>query len=130
MDALLVPVGHAWHAIELRTVREVVRAGLMMPVPGGPSWLLGVVNLRGEIVPVVDSAGPLGDERVEQPSHLIVVDTSRGRAAVAASGTPNRVELGDPTGASERRGARGQYTLDERVASLLDLEALVEPRSA
>ena len=125
MEALLVPVGAAWHAVEMGAVREVVRTTTTTPVPNSPSWLIGLANLRGEIVPVVDSAIALGDAPVEDPSHLVVVETSQGKAALAATGAPTTIDLGEPSGASERRGGRGRYTLDDRVASLLDLDALV-----
>ncbi len=42
------------YAIETRYVREIVRTGEVTPVPGTPDVLLGVVNLRGELLPVVD----------------------------------------------------------------------------
>ena len=125
MQALVVPVGAAWHAVEMAAVREVVHAAPTMPVPFGPSWLVGLVNLRGEIVPVVDSGEALGGERVDAPTHLILVDVPGGKAALAASGPPMPTALGEPSGASEHHGGRGRYTIDDdRVASLLDLDAL------
>ncbi|MEY2571514.1 MAG: purine-binding chemotaxis protein CheW [Acidimicrobiaceae bacterium] len=125
MEALLLPVGGAWHAVELLSVREVVCTTPTTPVPNAPPWLIGLANLRGEIVPVVDSAAALGDEPLVDPSHLVVVETARGKAALAATGAPSTIDLGEPSGASECRGGRGRYTLDDRVASLLDLDALV-----
>lgn len=122
-----MPVGAAWHALDLAEVREVVPAPTAAPVPRAPSWLVGLANLRGEIVPIVDTAGALGDEPVREPSHLVIVTTARGVAAVAATGAPRPVQLGEPSGASERRGGRGQFTLDGCVASLIDVEALVAP---
>ena len=60
-------------AIKLDQVREVVTIGALTRVPGAPPALLGVANVRGTIVPVVDlrpvlrlprrSAGP-GDSAV------------------------------------------------------------------
>ena len=124
-----MPVGTAWHAVEMDAVREVVRAAPTTPVPFGPSWLLGLANLRGEILPIVDSGEALGGDRVEDPTHLVVVEVARGKAALAATGAPTPIALGEPSGRSERRGARGRYTLDgDRIASLLDLDALVSSR--
>jgi chemotaxis signal transduction protein len=91
--------------------------------------LVGLANLRGEILPVVDSAEALGGERVNEPTHLVVVEVARGKAALAATGAPTPIELGEPSGRSERRGGRGRYTLDgDKIASLLDLDALVGTR--
>ncbi|MBX7114673.1 MAG: chemotaxis protein CheW [Myxococcaceae bacterium] len=41
-------------AIPVETVREVVRVPLLTPVPRAPTHLLGVMNLRGEVLPVYD----------------------------------------------------------------------------
>ena len=35
-------------------VREVTRMGLLTPLPRSPSFLLGVVGHRGEVVPLID----------------------------------------------------------------------------
>jgi purine-binding chemotaxis protein CheW len=57
VDALeLLPfrLGREHYAIETRYTREVVRLTGFTSVPGTEDFLLGVVNLRGEIVPVFD----------------------------------------------------------------------------
>ncbi len=41
-------------AIPVETVREVVRVPPLTPVPRAPTHLLGVMNLRGEVLPVYD----------------------------------------------------------------------------
>jgi purine-binding chemotaxis protein CheW len=41
-------------AIHLRQAREVVTIGALTRVPGAPATLLGVTNVRGSVVPVVD----------------------------------------------------------------------------
>lgn len=125
MQALLLPVGDEWHSLDLAVVREVVRALPITAVPRGPSWLLGLVNLRGDIVPVIDSAGALGVRDPGEPTHLTVADTPNGRAAVAATGAPEQVTLGDPAGTGETRGALGRFAVGDRVTTLLDLDDLV-----
>jgi purine-binding chemotaxis protein CheW len=125
VEALLIPVGAEVHAVELALVREVVRAPRVAPVPGAPPWLLGLANLRGQVVPVVDSVRALGAEPLGEHSHVAVVDTPKGLIAIAATGMPGPVHLVDHAGASERAGAKGRYAIDGAVASLLDLPALV-----
>jgi len=125
VEALLIPVGGELHAVELALVREVVRAPQVAPVPGSPPWLIGLANLRGQVVPVVDSVRALGAEQAGEPSHVAVVDTPNGLVALVATSVPGPVHLRDHAGASERAGARGRYAIDGRVASLLDLPALV-----
>ena len=40
--------------VEINSVQEIIRAADITPVPGAPSHVRGVINLRGKIIPVVD----------------------------------------------------------------------------
>lgn len=62
-------------AFPLTAVGEVVAVPQVTPLPRTPDWICGVVNLRGDIVPVVDlnrvwNLGPSPDPRI---ARLIVV---------------------------------------------------------
>ncbi len=48
------------YAVSLASVREVIRPGGITPVPGAPEDVLGIVNLRGQIVPVLDGRRRFG----------------------------------------------------------------------
>ena len=50
------------YALPLDEVHEVVRAVAIQPLPGAPEGILGAVNLRGLVVPVVDSRTRFGHE--------------------------------------------------------------------
>ncbi len=47
-------VGKHLYAIDVVQVREVVRWQASTPLPGAPSLIDGVVDLRGAVIPVVD----------------------------------------------------------------------------
>ena len=40
--------------ISILTVKEIIGMMTTTPVPSTPSWVLGVINLRGKVIPVVD----------------------------------------------------------------------------
>jgi len=67
-------VGDSCFAVPADAVVEVLRGGRLTRVPLAPAGVLGLVHLRGRIVPVVDPAGLLGIERVvpERATHLVV----------------------------------------------------------
>ena len=46
--------------IDLRYVREVFEVTSITPVPGAPSILSGVANLRGNVMPIADLRSALG----------------------------------------------------------------------
>lgn len=59
-NVIIVTIGGARYAVELRWVREVVSLGFVTNVPTAPAALGGVCNLHGTILPVLDVGVLLG----------------------------------------------------------------------
>jgi purine-binding chemotaxis protein CheW len=60
--------------IDIRAVREIRGWTPATPLPNAPSSVLGVINLRGVIMPVIDLRNRLGLGATEPtPRHVIVV---------------------------------------------------------
>jgi purine-binding chemotaxis protein CheW len=86
------------YAVETRHVREVVRFDGLTPVPGGPDFLAGLLNLRGEILAVFDLRRFFGvaDPGRTERARVIVLGGDRAEFGVLADAvhevTPLRVE--------------------------------------
>ena len=69
-------LGGEGYAIEVMRVQEVLDMQSLTEVPGGPKFLLGVINLRGHVVPVYDLRMPFGlpkdTKQTRAPCVLIV----------------------------------------------------------
>ncbi|MGL4550130.1 MAG: chemotaxis protein CheW [Gemmataceae bacterium] len=59
--------------LPIGSVREVLRPIPITPVPGGPGWLCGVANVRGDIVTVIDLAPFLGLEGAGTRRGIVVI---------------------------------------------------------
>ena len=127
MRALLLPVGADRYALDLTRICEVVRGPELTSLPGAPPGVLGVMNLRGEVVPVLDSAALLGTGRLARADYAVVADMDAGLAALAADGEPATVTLAEPAGPSELEAGIGRFAVGEAVVALLDLDALLAP---
>lgn len=66
-------VGEACFAVPADGVVEVLRAGRATHVPLAPAGVLGLVQLRGRIVPVIDAAAHLGVDRPRPDSATLLV---------------------------------------------------------
>lgn len=124
------------YAIETRYVREIIPLGDFTPVPGGPNFLFGVVNLRGEILAVFDLRPLLGlaGERISDLFRIIVLGNPRAEFGVLVDAVhevtklPLAVVLDIPGTDEHHRYVRG-VTKDALV--LLDGGLLInEPRFA
>lgn len=128
MQALLLPLASDLYALELQSVREVVPAPALTPLPGAPDAVLGIFSLRGDVIPALDTAFLLGLGRLASSPYVAVVDAPAGVAGLAADEVPRTVELGEPAGRSELPGASGRFAVPGGVATLLSVDALLPGR--
>lgn len=59
--------------IDKNTVSEIVEQAVIYPVPHAPHWLAGLINLRGNLVPVFDFKLCLGLRKVYEKYYLLVL---------------------------------------------------------
>jgi purine-binding chemotaxis protein CheW len=57
---LTFALGEEKFAIEVEHVQEVVEFGQVTKVPNAPPYMLGIINLRGQILPLLDTKLKLG----------------------------------------------------------------------
>ncbi|OOW85020.1 chemotaxis protein [Xanthomonas campestris pv. vitiswoodrowii] len=65
--------GEQTYALELLKVQEVVLPVPLLPLRGTPSAILGIMNLRGQVVPVIDLGIHLGSSPVDMDLQTRVV---------------------------------------------------------
>ncbi|WP_205695541.1 chemotaxis protein CheW [Conexibacter sp. SYSU D00693] len=123
--ALVLEVGDDHHALRLEDVRVVVEAPDVTRVPDAPPAVLGVLNVRGEVVPVLDTGIAAGVAPVGGAPFAVVVEAAPGRVALAARAQPRHVVLGPEVGASALAVGTHRHAVgDGLVATLLDVDAL------
>jgi purine-binding chemotaxis protein CheW len=74
-------LGGEGYALEVMRVQEVLDVQAMTEVPGSPKCLLGVINLRGHVVPVYDLRIPFGlkiEPKQGCVSSVLIVETEPG----------------------------------------------------
>lgn len=134
-------VGGDCFAVDAERVAEVIRESRVTRVPLAPEAVLGLVHLRGRIVPIIDLADRLGVPRVPgraAGTHLIVevqgdhygllVDEMLDVIDIPS----DRVE--HPTDAAvSHEAVVGVFAAPERLVHLLDpermIQTLVRPRT-
>ena len=84
---LTFTLGDEVFAMDIRTVREIIQYGPMTTVPLMPSFVRGVINLRGAVVPVIDLQARFGRAvaSVGKKTCIVIFDAVRDG---------ERVELG------------------------------------
>lgn len=128
MHALLLRVGDDAYGVPIEAAREVLAAATITPLPTAPASVLGLCNVRGEIIPVFDTGlllgvGPIG----ATTTAVAIVETAQGPAGLATNGRGEAVELGDVVGHTDGPGTMGAYAIDGGLAVVVDVEALLTP---
>ena len=85
------------YAMPVEHVLQVAPLGDVTAVPGSPPQLLGVRNMRGQILPVVDLALLLRVPRTAPPTRLLVAEAGGRQAGFAIDQVSEVGELADPT---------------------------------
>ena len=85
------------YALYLSAVDRIVHAVEVTPLPKAPKIVLGVVNVQGEIIPVVDIRKRFGlsGREISPDDHFIIARTSRRAVALvvdSATGVIERVD--------------------------------------
>ena len=127
VQTLLLPVGDDLYALPMDSVREVVAAPAVTRLVTAPSNVLGLFNLRGQIVALFDTAELLGTGTIGTAAFAVVVNSPEGPAGLAATGLPQRGVLDEPVGESELPGTNGQFHVDQHIAVLLNPVSLLTP---
>lgn len=70
---LRVSLGEEEYAIPLLRVREVIAVPEVTPIPQTPSYFLGVINLRGQVITVVDMRTKLAIKPLNGPEKAVVI---------------------------------------------------------
>ena len=123
--AILLPVGRDWFALPPAALQEVVAAPAVTEVPAARPTVRGLFNVRGQILPLLDTGALLGLEAPAGHPFAVVVQSAHGPAGLAVTGLPEPAELGWLVGPTRARGTVGAYAAGERIAVMLDPTALV-----
>jgi purine-binding chemotaxis protein CheW len=129
-------VGAETFAVPIALVHEIVRLPRITAVPEAPSYVEGVMNLRGKIVPVVDLRKRFGEPTpVADKRNRVIVAELDGRrfglivdsASEVLKIAPAQVEAPPAVfGEGEVRYVTGVAKLGARIVILVDLTKVLQ----
>jgi purine-binding chemotaxis protein CheW len=128
MRVLVIAANDAYFAVPMARVHQVLRHPLVTRIPLSPPGLLGVVNVRGEIVPLLDTAVLTGTGSLSEPPFAVLVSGADDMVALAAQQLPIAADFDEPVGPGSQPGEVGVYSDGGRLVVLIDVEELVKNR--
>jgi len=137
-QVIVLDVADESYGMPVQRVREIIRVPPITRVPNGPAFLEGVINLRGQVIPVLDLRKHLGVQATEHTRRSRVVvgelgDYTVGMVVDAVSQVvmvpASNVEPPPSLVASAENGqVRGVARLGDRLVLLLDPDRVLSKR--
>ena len=89
--------GNEYYGIKIQYVNEIVGFQDITPVPETESYIMGLINLRGKIIPVIDVQKRFGQEPSEYNDRtcIIVVDVKATTEGLIVEKIAEAVEIKD-----------------------------------
>ena len=133
-------IGAQEFCVDIMAIREIRGWTAATALPQSPSFVKGVINLRGAVLPIVDLGARLGLQTSEPTArHVIMVAHIGGRTVgLLVDAVSDIIQLTDdavqatPDVASDqvRTFVKGIFAVDGRMISLLELEWIVPDTEA
>lgn len=139
IELLTFQVGGQEYAIDIMSVREIRGWTKATPLPHAPSFVRGVINLRGTVLTIVDLADRLGmgSTKTNERNVIIVVHTGKETVGLLVDAVSdilavNKSELQAPPEMSadnEQTFVSALMIADERMIRILALAAALPSES-
>lgn len=122
------------YGVNVMLVREVLKNTEIAPVPGAPYFVLGIINLRGNVVTVIDTRTRFSLPQVEpdDASRIIIIEMDEqvvgmmvDSVAEVATLRESEIEFAPNVGNDESaKYIQGVSKQDDDLLILVDLEKL------
>lgn len=118
MRALVFNAAGLRYALPIEAVREVQRIVAFCPVPGANGGLIGMFELRGEVVAAIDFGEMVGLGTTERDldTPMVVMQSGTHRAALVVDEVEDVVEMDDRA----MRAVPGLHPLAERALGMFN----------
>lgn len=142
MQLVSFRIGNEEFGVDILVVQEIIRLPTITPIPNAPRFILGMINLRGKIIPVVDLRKRLritGKKpgQNERTTRVLIVEMQSSVTGFIVDSVSEvmRVSLSDiePTpnlvaSAIEAEYIKGVIKLPGRLVVILDFQKILLPK--
>lgn len=123
--------------IEINQVKEVVPLVEITRIPAAPSHIVGIINLRGQVIPIVDLASQFGlikHDQFSKKARIVVIDLVDNIVGIIVDEVPDVLKISkekiEPTPDFLKQKIKTPYItsvakLNDRIILLLDIGKII-----
>lgn len=123
------------YGINVMQVQEVLRMTAVAPVPGAPHYVMGIINLRGNVVTVLDTRKllDLATHEISGSSRIMIIESGKVTVGLLVDSVAEVVniraaDIHPPPSVGNDEGSRyiqGIYSTEQQILILIDLNKLI-----
>jgi len=123
------------YGINVMLVQEVLRVTEIAPVPGAPNYVIGIINLRGNVVTVIDTRMRFGlpPKEMDDSTRIVIIEAENQTVGIVVDSVSevvdiysNEIETAPNVGNDETaRYIEGVVSRSEELLILVDLNKLL-----
>ncbi|MGL4449443.1 chemotaxis protein CheW [Shewanella sp.] len=123
------------YGINVMQVQEVLRYTEIAPVPGAPYYVLGIINLRGNVVTVIDTRARFGlpSAEVDDATRIVIIEAEKQVIGILVDSVAEvvylrRSEIDNAPNVGTEESAKfiqGVCNRDNELLILVDLDKLL-----
>ncbi|QVL36048.1 chemotaxis protein CheW [Aminirod propionatiphilus] len=135
-------LGREHFGVDIAGVREIVRFESCRSLPGAPDFVRGVINLRGELVTLVDLTARFSmtpSEVADDQKKVVIVQQGKRQIGIVVDGVSEILRVADEEirpvaelafmeSSAEANQVTGIAKIDGRLVVLLDLTRVLSER--
>lgn len=129
-------LGEEIYGVDVMGIREVLRYTEITPVPGAPYFVLGIINLRGNVVTVIDTRTRFGLPLAETDNNtrIVIVEVDKQVIGMLVDSVAevtylkeSEIEKAPSVGNEETsKFILGVCNKNDELLILIDLEKMIE----
>ena len=139
LQLVVFRLAHEWYGVEITKVKEVIKVGHVTYLPSSPEHIMGIVNLRGNILSVTDlkTIFNLPHEEPTEKTRIIAIESGVLETGLLVDEVVNSIEV--PVNKIEPelltlpieggKYVEGQCQVDNKLIALINVEKVFEKRA-
>ncbi len=126
------------YGVNVMEVQEVLRVTDIAPVPGAPGYVLGIINLRGNVVSVLDTRRRFGLQTTESndATRIVIIESGGQTVGIRVDAVAevldvdsSEIEFSPDVGNEESsRYISGMVSRGEELVILVDVSKIISEK--
>ena len=135
LELIAFRIGRQEFCVDIMAVREIRGWTQVTPLPRSPSYVCGVINLRGAVLPILNLAARLGLPATEISARHVIIVVQIGVKVIGllVDAVSDILTVGEATvqpppdmaSAKARSFVNGLLAFDDRMVSMILLDRLL-----